>query len=219
MRNRKITLLSLGLLAASIHQAHAIDDKEALAMVFEDPIGESGPDRGGKALLRPAQNAGKDCVLAVTQIDDLRKNRDTVGGSTFRIEAFPNNAPLAVRSLRSGDGVKWMRSAMESMKRYGFAVQHPQVADPVPGVLPVDISLKIAHAWTAGFTLNSHVAIEATFQTQGGKSARRYHGFGTKTNWWNANGEYMETLNLAMSEILDSLVRDASASCGIGVKS
>lgn len=208
----------LGLLPIAISPAHALDDKEVLSMEFEDTIGENGLERSGKTLARPAQDAGKDCTLAITYLEDHRKNRETVGGSTFRIEAFPNYAPLAVQSVRSGDGVKWMKSAAESLKRYGFDVRLPQSAEPTPGMLPAGIKLKLAHVWTAGFSLNSHVTIEAAFATQSGPILRRYHGFGIKTNWWNANSEYMETLNLAVAEILDSLVRDASASCKAGPK-
>lgn len=208
-------IFRLGLLALAIHApgAYALDSTEKLSMVFADevPVDKKNPNE--PAAPSPLEGIGRGCMLAVGSVEDVRANKETVGGLNFRLDILPNNAPIMAATLLSGDGKTWVESAVPHLKTYGFDVKQQQESMYMKGVLPVQLKLKLAHAWGAGLNLNSHVTIEAIYTTESGTVSRLYHGLGTKGNWWNANSEYMAVLNLGVSDIFDSLARDAALAC------
>lgn len=212
--NRLIKASMWGLLAFGMAQsALAQEDKTPINLVFEDNAPQDKKTKDGQTVERTVENIGAGCVLALNAVEDVRSNKETVGGGNALLTAFPNAAPLFSISIRASDGKAWLEGAASSLKRYGFEVQRNTGAGAAPGALPLSLKLKLAHLWYAGFSFNSHVAVEANFQTPGGPQVRRYHGLGVKTNWWNGDSEQVETLNYGMADVLDNLARDAARAC------
>ena len=92
------------------------------------------------------------------------------------------------------------------------AVASLGLASSVNGSGGIDVALRLAHAWSAGMNLSSHVVLEARLPA-GGAAPRRYHGFGMKVNGINADGEYMTVLNVAMHDALKKLAADLRSAC------
>ncbi|MDP9901097.1 hypothetical protein [Variovorax ginsengisoli] len=153
------------------------------------------------------------CTLYLPKVEDARPNREFAGSYIFMLAA-PGATPRGVQSVQSGDAAQWTRSALQSLQRYGFrtlesAPASPDAARQVSG----DVSLRLAHGWSAGLNLVSHVVLRVTYHHAGEEVVREYHGMGTRTNWNNGNGEYMAVLNLGIDEALRSMAADAAALC------
>ena len=214
MKTISIFLLTASLGLVLPFSAHALDDKEKISMVFEDMHPRSAPSNSNAVpQMDSLPEYGKGCTVAITGVRDLRKNRDTAGGSSFSLEMYANHAPLGMRSVSSGDAAGWLAGAADSLKQYAFVVQRTAAHEFATGTVPAALALRIAHAWNAGMNLNAHIVLEADFTTSNGHVVKRYHGFGAKTNMWNGTGEYMTALNYAMTESMEMLAKDASGFC------
>ena len=192
--------------------ALALADDEALSMVYEEPI-EPAQRSNASAVASTAPRLAQTCTLRLAKVEDLRANPANAGGVTFML-AGANSTPLATTSLKSGDGVQWTRGALQSLKSAGFQVtEAPPGATTAPRELSADAGLRLAHAWSAGLNLVSHVVLKVSYRTPAGEFTRQYHGMGTRVNWVNANTEYMSTLNLAFNQIMRNVATDAAALC------
>jgi hypothetical protein len=189
--------------------AHAFDAAEPLSMVYMAPVASPSTPRPNGPPVADASQLARNCALYLGKIEDLRSNPGTVGALMFGI-----HAPMYVESIRSGDVVKWTHQALESTRALGFQPQDGVVAAPDAGnQVGASFGLRLAHAWSAGLNLVSHVVIQASFQTPDGPVTRRYHGMGTIGNWNNGNGEYMSVLNAAMANAVQNFATDAGKLC------
>jgi hypothetical protein len=55
--------------------------------------------------------------------------------------------------------------------------------------------------------------LRVRYQNGGTEDIRHYHGLGSKLNWANGNGEFMTTLNHAMTEAVAAFAVDAASVC------
>ncbi|MGF6350642.1 hypothetical protein [Variovorax sp. W2I14] len=191
--------------------AQAVTETEPLDMVYQQaPEPEQRPNGPPVETLRVPQG----CKLYLPAIEDARNNQVYVGNLTLMMPTV-HATPRAVESLRSGDAGMWTRGALLSTQRYGY---QPIVGAPAAAAGPRQVSavvaLRLAHAWSAGLNLVSHVVLKVSYRLPGGEVATRlYHGMGTRTNWASGNGEFMSVLNLGMEEAVRSMATDAAALC------
>lgn len=179
-------------------------DPRELTMAYEEdakpgqrPV-HSGPQAAVPTLPRLT------CKPSVGKIEDLRRNKETAGAWLFMFEASPGAVPLGGASLVSGDGGKWLKGGLESLRPAGLVVLGAPAADAV------DVSLRLAHGWTAGMNIHSHVVLQADFPRAG---PRRYHGFASKLNFAGGAGEFMTTLNMGMGDALRQMMVDMQRVC------
>jgi hypothetical protein len=187
--------------------ARALDDTP-LSMAFEVKV----PNQPTIPNATPQQPAsvfpGLDgCRVAVGNLDDLRPSKESLGGMVLMLEASPEAVPLGAASVRSGDGTSWLKGAVDALRAVGLSGRAN------PSDEGVDLALRIAHTWTGGMNIHSHVVLQASYPQPSGRVLRRYHGFGTKLNGWSANSEFMETLNLGMQDALQAFARDLQRAC------
>jgi hypothetical protein len=196
--------------------AHALTETEPLDMVYQQaPEQEQRPNGPPVETLRAPQG----CKLYLPAIEDARNNQVYAGNLTLMLPTV-HATPRTVESLRRGDAGMWTRDALLSTRRYGFqpvvgaaASSASAASDPARQVSAV-VALRLAHAWSAGLNLVSHVVLKVNYRLPGGAVATRlYHGMGTRTNWASGNGEFMSVLNLGMEEAVRSMATDAAALC------
>ncbi|MDP9994913.1 hypothetical protein J2W28_005285 [Variovorax boronicumulans] len=191
--------------------AQAVTESEPLDMVYQQaPEPEQRPNGPPVETLRAPQG----CKLYLPAIEDARNNQVYAGNLTLMMPTL-HATPRAVESLRSGDAGMWTRNALLSTQRYGF---QPTIGAPAAaagaGQVSAVVALRLAHAWSAGLNLVSHVVLKVSYRLPGGEVATRlYHGMGTRTNWASGNGEFMSVLNLGMEEAVRSMATDAAALC------
>lgn len=178
---------------------------DPLKMIYEPPQ----PARAGNhvdptMLVEAVEEVARleGCALAISRVDDVRTDKDTVG---VRIVAPSTifSIPIYGESLRGGDAQPWLEGALRASK---LPVQ-PSTAQ----ANAVNVSLRLAHAWSAGLNLNAHVVLLADIP--GAPSVRRYHGFGGKVNGMGLDSEYVQTLNLAMRDALMQMGADLQKAC------
>lgn len=193
--------------------AHALTDDEPLPMRYEEPVQAGAPASPGTPGAANAVRLVNGCALYVTQVEDLRRYPEYVGNVSFAMPG-PLSTPLFMQSIRGASGRDWTVEALKTLKGRGFQPyigEKPAGAGTALAVVAVD--LQLAHTWSAGLNLLSHVVLRARYPNGGSEDVRHYHGLGTKLNWANGNGEFMTTLNHAMTEALSGLAADAASVC------
>lgn len=197
--------VAFGLLPA----AHALSDSP-MTMQYESVDDVATQRSLPNSQERPATAPGARgaCTLSLTKVEDLRVNKETLGGPLFMLQTF-NAVPLGGASIVSGDGGKWMQGAIASLGKSGIQVVPGDAAAAAKG----ELGLRLAHAWSAGYNLNAHVVLMGSFVTSAGSVTKRYHGFGTKLNMINGDGEFMQVLNMAMTDALKAYAEDAQTAC------
>lgn len=191
--------------------SHAMTESEPLSMVYEQaPEPEQRPNSPAVEVLRVPQG----CTLYLPKIEDVRSNKANAGNLTLMMPTV-HATPRTMQSLKSGDAGAWTRDALQSARRYGFQTVLGAPASPAAArQVTAEVRLRLAHAWSAGLNLVSHVVLQVSFRLPGGEVVtRQYHGMGTRTNWASGNGEFMSVLNLGMEEAVRSMAADAGALC------
>ncbi|MET3498099.1 hypothetical protein [Variovorax boronicumulans] len=204
-------LLPLAAFLATPGLVHAMTESEPLSMVYEQaPEQEQRPNGPPVEVLRVPQG----CTLYLPKIEDARSNKANAGNLTLMMPTV-HATPRTMQSLKSGDAGAWTRDALQSTRRYGFQTVVGASAPPAAArQVTAEVALRLAHGWSAGLNLVSHVVLQASYRLPGGEVVvRQYHGMGTRTNWASGNSEFMSVLNLGMEEAVRSLASDAGALC------
>lgn len=200
-------LLSLPIVAV------ALTDDEPLPMRYEESVQAGTQSAPGAPMAANAPRVGDGCTLYVTQVEDLRRYPEYVGNVSFAMPG-PLSTPLFMQSIRGASGRDWTIEALNTLKGRGF---QPYIGEKPAGAVKaqaiVAVDLQLAHTWSAGLNLLSHVVLRARYPNGGSEDVRHYHGLGTKLNWANGNGEFMTTLNHAMTDALSGLAADAASVC------
>ena len=211
MISKYLLSAALAVLCLLPSASFALSDGELLDMRYEaSPLPQARPNGPPVAERFHLEQA---CTLHISGVDDIRRNKTFAANNTFML-ATTSATPLRVQSVESGDTVRWTRSALQTLERYGFKVQ-----DAVTGTssaafqLPVSFNLRLVQGWSAGLNLVSHVVLRANYRQATGAVTREYHGMGTRTNWNNGTGEYMAVLNLGMEEALLAFAKEAASAC------
>ena len=202
---------ALSALCAMPGISHALTESEPLSMVYEQaPEPAQRPNGPPVESLRVAPG----CMLYLPKIEDTRSNKANAGNLTLMMPTV-HATPRSVQSLRSGDAGAWTRDALLSAKRYGFGTVAGAPASPdAARQVTAEVALRLAHAWSAGLNLVSHVVLEVSYRLPGSAVvSRQYHGMGTRTNWASGNGEFMAVLNLGIEEAVRGMSTDAAALC------
>lgn len=188
--------------------ALALTDDEPLSMRYEVPV------TSGSQPAAATPRLGEGCSLQVTQVEDLRRHPEFVGSVSFSLLG-PLSTPLFTQSIRGADGRQWTTDAIQTLASQGFRphVGAAPSSASAPGNAVVSVGLKLAQTWSAGLNLLSHVVLRVRYQSGGVEQVRDYHGMGNKINWANGNGEFMTTLNHAMTEALQAFANDAASVC------
>lgn len=199
--------------------SYALSPEEPLDMIFEQPAAPRATSIANTSGVVDVPEAellrlSRPCTLLVTGVDDLRRNKDFVGNSTFMFVGT-GATPIFMQSLRSGDAGKWTRSAIGSLQRYGFQVQDGAPAPELAvNQISAKVGLRLAHTWaTPGFNLVSHVVLKVNYLTPSGPVEREYHGMGSRMNGYNGNSEYMTALNRGIDEALKGIAVEGGALC------
>lgn len=213
MRVGRGAAFALAALCALPGLSHAVTESEPLPMVFE-PASEPAERPDGAPASTP--RLVRSCTLYLPAIEDVRSNKANAGNLTVMLPTV-HATPRSVQSLRSGDATAWTRGALQSTRRYGFQpVLGAPAGNGAAGQVTANVALRLAHAWSAGLNLVSHVVLQVSYRLPGGETAvavRQYHGMGTRTNFASGNGEFMSVLNLGLEEAVDSMALDAAALC------
>jgi len=210
-RNAMAAAAALSALCAVPGISHALTESEPLSMVYEQaPEPVQRPNGPPVESLRVAPG----CMLYLPKIEDIRSNKANAGNLTLMMPTV-HATPRSMQSLRSGDAGVWTRDALLSAKRYGFGAVAGAPASPdAARQVTAEVALRLAHAWSAGLNLVSHVVLVVRYRLPGGEAvSRQYHGMGTRTNWTSANGEFMSVLNLGLEEAVRGMAIDAAALC------
>lgn len=151
------------------------------------------------------------CRFRVNTVSDLRRNTTTLGASVFMF-GHSGGTPLGGMSIVSGDAVEWINSAIKAHLGAGLDLPPPGGAGSPAGI---DIGVRLAHVWTADLNMNAHVVIEVSNlgTRPPGAVARRHHGFATKLNWNNGDGEFVTTLNMALADAFKGLISGLAPIC------
>lgn len=197
------TLLAACLLALSPF-AHGFSQEDPLSMIYELVV-RPQPTIPNVEQSAPAPMPRLEgCRLPIRNIEDVRPNKQTVGALILETAGVPH----FMGSLTSGDGTRWLKGAVESLRPPGPQLP-PAGASDGEGV---DVGLRLAHAWLGGVNIHSHVVLQAKFRAESGQ-IRRYHGFASKVNGIGANAEFMTTLNMAMEDALRRWAADLQKAC------
>lgn len=210
---RPAAFSALCMLGATPGISHALTETEPLPMVYEAaPEPAERPNSTPAPVLRVASG----CTLYLPKIDDMRLNKANVGNLTLMLPTL-HATPVKVQSIRAGgDPVEWARSALQSASRYGLQVVSavPPSTGAAARQVTADVALRLAHSWSSGLNLVSHVVLQASYRMPGAEPVmRQYHGMGTRANWASGNGEFMSVLNLGMEEAVRGMVADTAALC------
>lgn len=192
---------------------HALTDDEPLSMRYEAPIQASAQSTSGIPGPASTSRLVQGCALYVTQVQDLRRYPEYVGSVSF---ALPGalSTPLFMQSIRGAGGREWTVEALKTLTTQGFQPRIGETPTAPAGAQAVAaVELKLAHTWSAGLNLLSHVVLRVRYQNGGTEDIRHYHGLGSKLNWANGNGEFMTTLNHAMTEAVAAFATDAASVC------
>ncbi|WP_295981279.1 hypothetical protein [uncultured Variovorax sp.] len=209
---RRAALGALCVIGALPGISYALTETEPLPMVYEAaPEPAERPNSTPAPVLRVASG----CTLYLPRIDDTRPNKANVGNLTLMLPTL-HATPVKVQSIRAGgDPLEWTRSALQSASRYGLQVV--SAAPPLTAAArqaTAEVALRLAHSWSSGLNLVSHVVLQVTYRMPGAQPVvRQYHGMGTRANWASGNGEFMSVLNLGMEEAVRGLVADVASVC------
>lgn len=208
---RSFATAALAAFCAMPGLSHAVTESEPLPMVFE-PAPE--PAERPNSVPAPSLRLARSCTLYLPAIEDARSNKANAGTLTV-MQPTMRATPRSMQSLRSGDATAWTRGALQSLSRYGFqTVAGAPPAGAAARQATADVALRLAHAWSVGLNLVSHVVLKVSYRLPGGETvARQYHGMGTRTNWASANGEFMSVLNLGLEEAVRGMASDAAVLC------
>lgn len=188
--------------------SHALSE-EPLDMIYEPPHVSPTRDVPGVAAAPPT---GRPCSLSLL-LQDIRPSKTTLGASIFML-GQTGGTPIAVQSIRGGDGLSWLRGAMSSLQTQRISLTEIASApDPATAGLGLGVQLLLAQAWPEGMNLASTVVLEVQYRVPTGDVKRTYVGQGMKANWANGNSEFMGVLNAAMADAMVSLAQDVVSIC------
>lgn len=187
---------------------HALSE-EPLDMIYEAPYVSASRDAVG-AVTSPS--TAKPCALSL-QLKDIRPSKTTLGANIFMLPQV-GGTPLMVQSIRSGEGLPWLRGAVRSLQTHGISLAESANAQESSAAQPgLEVQLQLAHAWPEGMNLASAVVLVAQYRAPAGDAKRTYVGQGMKANWANGNGEFMGVLNAAMADAIAALAQDVVSLC------
>lgn len=182
-----------------------------LDLVYKRPIQAADKKAPSQASTMPSQEkalarAGK-CTVAISAPKDLRKNKETLGTAGDDNSIVSNQDPTA-----------WLEAALIDLKGHGFNVV-PAGAQDAPiaaNTAYIKTDLDKLYVWFHSLNIYATLVVTAKINSGSGQAiVKKYRVNGVKLNWWNADGEFVDTLNLAASEWLEKMAEDLDSMCPV----
>lgn len=184
-----------GILMLAATQSWAIDES-VLDLRYESPATEPGKTAGPVSAI--------NCAVIIAAPNDQRRNKDTLG-TTFRDNPIISKQPVT----------DWLHGALSNLKRSGFNVlSEPSSASPAAGVTVLSTEVSKMYVWNHSMNLHATLVVDARMQTGSGpETHHHYRVISTKLNWVNGDSEFVTTLNLAASRLLEQIASDIGKQC------
>lgn len=147
----------------------------------------------------------KACTVLVHEPADLRRNKDTLGTT------FADNPIVSSQSPSA-----WLQAALLDLTRQGYTTMPAAApaAPPATRIAALSVDLDRLYVWNHSLNLHATLVVKATITGGGGETLiRRYRVNSTKLNWWNADSEFIDTINLAAARLLEQLADDIDGVC------
>jgi hypothetical protein len=143
----------------------------------------------------PVKQAGA-CQLNIVHLTDQRFARNGVGA----------DAPVV-----TGETEPWVSSALDSLKAYGFTVQHSGA--PIPNAINMDVKLIRAYTWFGNMRINGMVAVDVDLALPAGAKSQKFRATGSKNNMMGSKSEHVTTLNYALNAMVHKMAMSLQAEC------
>jgi len=149
----------------------------------------------------PPVRLGDGCKVRIAPVQDVRRNRQTVG--------FSLAGPFRTTGIE-----EWLRSGLVTLGDYGYPL-----ADGADDTVPDDgllirASVAKTYTWFVGFKIFGMLVLKAEFADRNGIiQSKTYRAFGDKTNMWGAQSELQTTLNFTVSNLLPMIALDLQKLC------
>lgn len=191
------------LLAGSTVYCRAAEESR-LDLVYSHSV-QVDSSAAGPAQAQVPPRAGT-CTVVINTPNDVRQNKDTLG-TTFR------DNPI----VSSQSPVIWLEAALLDLTRQGFSTVPGKASGGPSASRTATLSADLYKLYVWNHSLNLHATLVIKAKILGGNGAaleKSYRVNSTKLNWWNGDGEFIETINLAAGRLLEQIAADIAGICG-----
>lgn len=136
------------------------------------------------------------CRINITGIADRRFGKDGMG----------TDRPLPTETPE-----RWISAGLDTLKSYGYTVEHSPT--PVPGALNLDVGIIRSYSWFTHIRINGMVALDVTLAGQDGAAPRKFRGTGSLTNMAGADAEQVMALNYALNHTVNQMAAGLASDC------
>ncbi|HWC63529.1 MAG TPA: hypothetical protein VG501_07895 [Rhizomicrobium sp.] len=141
--------------------------------------------------------AGKSCRIRLTEIRDLRDDKEVMGSTGFGVVTAP-------------DMPAWLNSGLQSLKRDKRIV----IADGPDADLDIGLDLIRAYMMHITTDLSTNLVARVHFTRHGAATEDKlFRGAYTRVNWGNGKGEVQAAFDEAFEDLLKTLDSDIRARC------
>ena len=150
------------------------------------------------------QSASVSCPVVIATPHDGRLNQETLG-TTFRDNPIISKRPAT----------EWFQEALLNLKKLGVNATLEKPGQPVSNATLLSTDISKMYLWNHGMNLHATLVVKAKIQH--GDSPEVYQNYrviGTKLNWANGDSEFVSTLNIAASRLLEQIASDIQSQCG-----
>ncbi len=137
------------------------------------------------------------CNVLVNSITDKRHSRKSFGTS-YRYEKFALHVP------------EWVEAGLLSIKPHHLYMQQ---ATTVENKILMDIEILKAYMHHRATSLNANVVLRVKYRLDNKNQSKIYRGMDTSLNWAGATNEVEDSMNIAISKVLDEITADISNQC------
>jgi hypothetical protein len=136
------------------------------------------------------------CQINVVHVADERFGKDGIGAD-FPVATSPTDP--------------WLSSGLDSLKAYGFTVQH--TGAPIPNAINLDVKLIRAYTWFGHMRINGMVAVDVDMASPAGAKSQKFRAAGSKSNMWGAKTEHVTALNYAINSMVQKMAMSLQSEC------
>jgi hypothetical protein len=181
----KIRTVLIGMLLAGAAGMSCAQTAEQTAVAYEAGSNDNSP--------APQPGA---CAVNIVGVSDARPAMEGISID----QAVPTGAL---------DG--WIASSLDTLKAYGYQVQHTSA--PQPGMLNLDVRLIRAYTWLGHMRINGVVALDVAVVDPAGPRSMKFRAGGSKSNMMSAKSEHVTALNYAANSVVDRMAHALTSEC------
>lgn len=145
------------------------------------------------------------CAVVINAPHDLRSNKDTLG-TTFRDNPIISKPPVT----------SWLQDALFDLKKQGLntSLANGDTALAASNVTYLSTDLTKMYVWNHGMNLHATLVVKTRMQTGSKPEVQHnYRVISTKLNWANGDSEFITTLNIAATRLLEQIASDINKQC------